>query len=380
MKKTTTGKTQKVLLLSVLAAILSLTHCGREQPWKPGQPLAKEKIKIGVIHPNETTEVSEYDYAHYMGTVHMQRDLELWEDQIIRKINVFDADAVAAENAMRDCIAEGANIILAPSWGYMDTCEKLSVQYPSVVFAHGLGHKYNSANFTNFSGRAYQARYLSGIVAGMKTRTNKLGYVAAMGKDSSEVSAGLNAFALGVESVNPAARVHVKVTYSWIDRMGETEAANALIARGCDVITAHVNTPSAQIAAQKAGVWAIGFNTDMRKDAPRAVITSVVLNWGVYYTYLVRSVMNGSFTTRPYFGGIAEAMVSITPLSEELAPPGAKEAVEAVRQRMMSGEFNVFDGELKTNDGQTVGTEGATLPDSEIIGGIHWYYRNVVES
>jgi basic membrane protein A len=309
----------------------------------------------------------------------MQRSLGLGEDQIIRRLNVFDGDGAAAEAAIRDCIGAGANIIIAASWGYMDVCEKLAGEFPGVVFAHATGYKHNDTNFTNYAGRLYQARYLSGIVAGLKTRTGKIGYVAAMGKDNSEVTGGINAFAIGVEEVNPDARVHVRLTYSWFDPMGETVAAERLIASGCDVIAQHCNTPSPVIAAEKAGVWGIGFNSDMGKDAPGAVLTSVVIHWGVFYTQLVESVINGSFRSSPHFYGLAEGVADISPLSEAYAAPGTAEALEAARDRIIRGGFNVFDGPLETNDGRITGEEGKTLSDGEILGGIDWYYRTVVE-
>jgi basic membrane protein A len=261
----------------------------------------------------------------------------------------------------------------------MDVCEKLSGEFPQVIFANATGYKYNATNFTNYSGRLYQARYLSGIAAGLKTKTNKIAYVAAMGKDNSEVSGGINAFALGVERVNPDARIFVKVTYSWFDPMGEAEAAKALIVLGCDVIAQHCNTAYPQLAAQDAGVWGIGFNGDMSSYAPRAVLTSVVIRWGVYYSRLVQSVIDGSFTTAPYFGGIVEGMVDITELTPELASPEMNGAIAQARRIMTGGSFNVFDGEMKTNDNRIIGEKGSTLADSEIIGNINWYYHTVIE-
>jgi basic membrane protein A len=385
MKKGTAGFLA-VFFLAVLA--------GCEKTWSPGKPLKKELVKIGIIHPNEINETSPtslYDWVHYAGMLEMQRELNLSADQIIRRVNVFEEDPAEVEAVIRECIGEGANIIIAPSWGYMETCEKLAAEFPFVVFAQATGYKYNDTNFTNYSGRSYQARYLSGIVAGMKTQTNKIGYVAAMGKDNSEVTGGINAFALGVERVNPGARVFVRVTYSWFDPLGEDEAAKALIARGCDVIAQHTNTAIPQLAAQNAGVWGIGYNGDMSAYAPKAVLTSVVLRWGAYYSHLVKSVINGSFTTTPYFGGIAEGLVDITPIVPEFATPGMEDAVEEARrsmnggtydgmyERTFNGAFNVFDGELETNDGRVIGVKGKTLPDRVIIGDIHWYYRNVVE-
>jgi basic membrane protein A len=370
-------KTQAGLMVILFLAVLG--GCEKKAPWTPGKPLEKELVRVGIIHPNEINESSLYDWAHYAGTVEMERELGLEEHQIIRRANVFEEDQAETEAVIRECISEGANIIIAPSWGYMETCEKLAAEFPSVVFAHATGYKYNRTNFTNYSGRVYQSRYLSGIVAGMKTQTNRIGYVAAMGKDNSEVTGGINAFALGVESVNPRAQVHVRVTYSWFDPMGEANAARELMALGCDVIAQHTNTLAPQIAAQNAGLWGIGYNVDMSVYAPGAVLTSVILRWGVYYSHLVQSVIDGTFTTEPYFGGIAEGMVDIAPLSPEFTTPEMAAAVAAARRAISGGGFNVFDGELETNEGGVIGTEGGTLPDSEIIGNIHWYYRNVVE-
>ena len=369
-----------LIFLPVLTSIgYTLAGCRQESAWKPGKPLPKEKIKIGVIHPNKIDSNSIYDYAHYSGTVEMQQKIGLKDSQIIRKVNVFDGDRATAKVAMRDCIKEGANVIIAASWGYMDPCEKLAREFPSVIFAHATGTKHNNSNFTNYTTRNYHARYLSGIVAGLRTKTNKIGFVAAWGKENSEVTSGINAFAIGVERVNRHASIHVQITYSWYDPMGETNAANALIAAGCDVIAAHCNTPSPQITAQKAGLWAIGYNSDMSADAPNAVITSVVLNWGALYTKLVESIINGTFSPEPHYYGLAEEAVDITPLSEKLAAPGTNVQIEKEKLRIIKGDFNVFDGVLKTNDGRTVGEAGKTLTDETILSGINWYYHNVTE-
>jgi basic membrane protein A len=365
--------------MSVLI-LIAHTGCGGGKAWQPGQPLAKEKIKIGVLYISDPrSEHSGYSYAHARGIEEMRQTLDLAESQILNVYNLPDMNAFEIESAMRDCIAQGVNVIIASSWGYMDTCEKLAAEFPGVVFASGSGNKFNQTNFTSYFGRIYQARYLSGIAAGRKTRTGKIGYVAAQGKDNSEVTGGINAFALGVERENPGARIYVKVTHSWFDPMGETDAARALIAAGCDVIAQHCDTSQPQIEAEKAGVWGIGYNSDMSAEAPRAALCSVVWHWGVYYTRLAQSIINGTFTTALYFGGLADDVVGLTPLAPDLAAPGTAEAVETERERIKSGAFNVFEGELKTNDGRTVGAAGAALPDSEITGGINWYYHTVTD-
>ena len=177
--------------------------------------VAKEDLKVGVIHIGNPADGSGYSYTHDQGIVAMQKAVGLEDDQIIRKNNVADDDQTAIETAMRECVEEGCQIIFATSWGYMDVMEQMAEEYPDIYFCHGTGYKSNGKNFTNYFGRIYQARYLSGIVAGLKTKTNKIGYVSAMGTDNSECTGGVDAFAIGVESVNKAAKIKVAVTNSW---------------------------------------------------------------------------------------------------------------------------------------------------------------------
>jgi basic membrane protein A len=369
------------LHLLTLAVILTfvLPSCKKEV-WKPGIPLAKENIKVGVLHITDPfSESSGYAFAHQQGVDEMKRKLGLKESQVLYKINIDDVDTLHIESSMRELIAEGANIIFATSWGYMATCEKLAQDFPSVVFAHATGYKYNDTNFTNYFGRVYEARYLSGIVAGLQTETNKIGYVAAWGTENSEVSQGINSFALGVEKVNPQAHIYVKITYSWFDPMGEMDAARALIAADCDVIAQHCDTPNPQIEAEREGVLGIGYNTDMISEAPQAVLTSVLLNWGAYYTALAQSIIDGTFTTAPYFGSLKDGMVSLSPLNTHIGyNPEIHTILNEERLRIEDGGFDVFTGVMETNDGRRIGKAGEKFSDETIRNGINWHYRNVV--
>lgn len=339
-------------------------------------PIAKEDIKVGVIHIGNPADGAGYTYAHDQGIVAMQAELGLSDAQIIRKNNVSDTDSVAIRTAIEECIEEGCNIVFGTSWGYMDTMEEMAEEYPDIIFSHCSGYKSNGKNFNNYFGRIYQARYLAGIAAGLKTKTNKIGYVAAMGIDNAEVTGGLDAFAMGLESVNPDAKVYVKVTNSWFDPTLEQQAAEALLDLGCDVIGQHADTTAPQLAAEARNVWGCGYNSDMTKDAPKAHLTAPVWNWGAYYTAAVKSVIDGTWTGENYYGGMAEGLVDISPLSENVAE-GTVAAIEEARQRILDG-FNVFEGEIYDNEGNQVCAEGEKLSDADITGNINWYYRNVV--
>ena len=332
---------------------------------------------MGVIHLSDPAEGSGYTYTHDQGIIGMQQNLGLRDDQIVRKISVDDTDAAAVETAITECVEEGCNIIFATSWGYMDTCEALAEEFPDVIFSHGTGYKSNGTNFNNYFGRIYQARYLSGIIAGMKTETNKIGYVAAMGQENGEVTSGCNAFAMGVASVNPDAQVYVSVTNSWFNPEGEKQAAERLIAEGCDVIGQHCDTPNPQTAAEEHGVWGVGYNSDMTKDAPGATLTSVMWDWSVYYTKAVQNVIDGTWVAGEkvdnYFGDMADGLVTLGEFNSDLVTDEMIAKVEEVKAQIVSGEWDVFDGktEIMDNEGNAHTLEGADY------GSCNWYYENV---
>ena len=337
--------------------------------------ISKDDMKVGVLYISDPSEGSGYSYTHDLGIQGMQENLGLSSDQIERKI-VDDSDAAATEKAIKECIDDGCRIIFTTSWGYMETTSEMAEQYPDVYFSHGTGYLSNGKNFNNYFGRIYQARYLSGIVAGMNTKSNKIGYVAAQDSSNSEVTGGIDAFAIGVESVNPDAKIYVVVTNSWYDPDKEKAASEQLLDMGCDVMAQHCDTAYPQTLAQDHGVYGIGYNSDMSKETPDSCLTSVIWNWSAYYTSAVKSVMNGTWDGSNYYGGMAEGLVGITNLAG-FAADGTQEKVDKATAAILSGENNVFDGVLETNTGDTIGSEGSTLDDATITGGINWYYRNV---
>lgn len=338
--------------------------------------IAKEDIKVGVLYISDPAEGSGYSYTHDLGIQGMQENLGLSSDQIVRKI-VDDSDAQATEASIRECIDEGCNIIFSTSWGYMETTAAMAEEYPDIYFSHGTGYMSNGKNFNNYFGRIYQARYLSGIVAGMNTKSNLIGYVAAQDSSNSEVTGGIDAFAIGVASVNPDAKINVIITNSWYDPEKEEAASRQLLDMGCDVMAQHCDTAYPQTLAQERGVYGIGYNSDMSKETPDSCLTSVIWNWSAYYTSAVKSIIDGSWDGSNYYGGMAEGLVGITNLAS-FAAEGTQEKVDEATAAILSGQSNVFDGVMTTNTGETIGQEGSTLDDATITGGINWYYHNVV--
>ena len=346
-------------------------------------------VKVGVIHIGDPADGSGYSYTHDIGIVEMQNNLGLDDSQIVRKINISDGDTAATKTAIEECIAEGCNIIFGTSYGYMDTMEALAAEYPEVYFSHGTGYKSNETNFNNYFGRIYQARYLAGIAAGLKTTTDKVGYVAAYGTELAETCSGINAFALGVQAVNPDAVVYVKTLSSWFDPANETAYAEALIELGCDVIAQHCDTANPQVVAQNAGVFGCGYNSDMTAQAPAAHLVAPIFNWGVYYTAAVEAVQNGTWEELGnYYEGINTGLVGVSPVSANCAE-NTQKYIDAVTELMKSGEWDVFSGVALSfdADGNVVKTEsplldntGAAVPavdDATITGSMNYFVKGV---
>ena len=389
------GKVFQKLVLTLSAAFL-LTGCNAVKTGSPDDyatnkgyekseddtaqkgegGISKDQIKVGVLYLSDPDEGSGYSYTHDLGVMGMQKNLLLSDDQIERKI-VDDTDEDGTKKAIEECVSDGCNIIFTTSWGYMQVTADMAEKYPDVYFSHGTGYMSNGKNFNNYFGRIHQARYLSGIVAGMNTKNNKIGYVAAQDSSNAEVTGGIDAFAIGVESVNPKAKIYVDVTNSWYDEKKEKKASERLLSMGCDVMTQHCDTSYPQTLAQEKGVYGIGYNSDMSKETPKSCLTSVIWNWSAYYTAAVKSVIDGTWDGSNYYGGMAEGLVEITDLAS-FAADGTQQKVDEATAEILSGQNNVFDGVLETNTGKKIGQKGKTLDDATITGKINWYYRNVV--
>lgn len=351
--------------------------------------ISKDDIKVGVIHIGDPADGSGYSYTHDLGIQGMQANLGLKDEQIVRKINISDSDTAATKTAIEDCIAEGCNIVFTTSYGYMDTTEALAVENPNVYFSHGTGYKSNETNFNNYFGRIYQARYLAGIAAGLKTESDKIGYVAAYGTELAETCSGINAFALGVQSVNPDATVYVKTLSSWYDPANETAYAEALIEMGCDVIAQHCDTANPQVAAQNAGVYGCGYNSDMTAQAPDAHLVAPIWHWDVYYTAAVQAVIDGTWAEfGNYYAGIEVGLVGISEISKN-CDEKTQSYIDAVTELMKSGEWDVFSGValsfdengnvVKTDSPLTDNTGAAVAPvdDATITGTMNYFVKGV---
>lgn len=342
---------RKVLaLVMAAAAVLSAGSCGA----RPSGTETSE-FKVGAIYISSRDEATGYTFAHHRGITAAMEELGMDVDAQLAIMDNIPEEYDAVSAAIETLVKENCRVIFGISFGYMQPMADMAAVYPEVVFSHGTGYQKNDANFNNYFGRIYQARYLTGVAAGLKsleTGSDSIGYVSAFGTGYAETCSGINSFALGVQAANPDAVVYVKELGNWADEEKETACAQELIQDyGCTVVAQHCDSARPQIAAEQAGVFGCGYNSDMSGDAPHAHLTAAVWNWKVYYRTAIETAMTcgdasgfvGAMGGAVYYGGLKEGIVDISPLSGSCAP-GTQEAVDRVRELIVSGEWDVFSG------------------------------------
>ena len=350
---------KKILaLVLALVMVFGLVACGGEtgtnNEGTNNEGTANADFKVGAIYINSKSDTAGYTFAHHTGITTAMKELGMDVDkQLVIVDNVLEDDQ-QVKDAVDTLVGEGADIIFGISFGYLYAMEEKAKEYPDVVFSHGTGFLANDTNFNNYFGRIYQARYLAGLAAGLKSLeigNNNVGYVAAHTTDYAETASGINGFALGVQAANPNAKIYVKNLNNWADEVNEKAYAEELIKSfGCGVVSQHCDSAQPQKAAQALNAFGCGYNSDMTADAPKAHLTAAIWNWNVYYATAIKAAMAGEASKfvenmggNAYYGGLKEGFVDVSPLTENCAK-GTDKAIETVKAMMVNGEWDVFTG------------------------------------
>jgi len=268
-----------------------------------------------------------------------------------------------AERVIRDLASTGHKLIFTPSFGYMEPTLKVAKEFPEVRFESITGYK-TAPNVATANARYYEGRYLAGIAAGRMTKTHVAGYVA--GFAIPEVLQGINAFTLGMRSVDPKAQVKVVWLNAWFDPPKERDAAMALFNQEVDVIAFHTGSTAVMAAAQQRGKLAIAYHSDMRQAAPDAQLLAVTHHWGDYYRRRTQAVLDGSWKSGNLWGGVREGMVRV----EHFGPRVPKAVQQEVLQRqrdIAAGRLRPFAGPIVDNEGRHVLTKGQDMTDDQIL-------------
>lgn len=358
--------------LSIIAGvilILILVGIATIRSKQEDTDITKNQTKVGFIL-NHVMDDESWGQSHYEGMEKSKKELNL---------QIYYREEVPVDercmDVMEKLIEEGCKVIICNSFEYGEYELQVAQKYPDICFFHATGIK-EAKNLSTYFGRIYQMRYLCGIVAGLQTRTNEIGYVAAF--DISEVNRGINAFALGVRSVNPKAKVYVRFCDSWMDD-DVTRAASCELfdSHNIDVMTVHTDSLVAYEEACKRDIWVIGYNKDNSEKYPEHFLTAAVWKWENFYTPRIREVLQDKFVGKHYWEGVESGMVALAPFTNNVKE-GIAQKVEKEKEKLSNGTFDVFYGPVYDNQGQLRIQDGESMTDEAMLNDFDWYVEGVV--
>jgi basic membrane protein A and related proteins len=326
----------------------------------PSHAQNSEPLKVGFVYVAPLTEAG-WVRQHEEGRQAVQSAFgERVKTSFVENV----AEGPDAERVIRDLAATGHKLIFTPSFGYMEPTLKVAKDFPGVKFESITGYK-TAPNVAVANARYYEGRYLAGIAAGRMSKTHLVGYVA--GFPIPEVLQGINAFTLGMRSVDPNAQVKVVWLNTWFDPGKERDAAMALMDQGADVLAFHTASTAVMAAAQERGKLAIAYHSDMRKVAPDAQVVAVTHQWGDYYRQRTQAVLDGTWKTGSVWGGVKEGMIRVGYFGSKV-PKSVQDEVLARQKDIAAGKLRPFAGPITDNEGKAVIAKGQALTDEQILG------------
>jgi basic membrane protein A len=389
-------------VLMVLSLCTAFVACGKDEKGsdegEAQEPVAENDLKVGAILVGDENEG--YTQAHMDGIKAAAKACGLKDEQIIWKKNIKEDET--CYDAAIDLVHQGCQIIFANSFGHEDYMIQAARENPDVLFCHATGQ--NAAkqegvnNIFNYFTGIYEARYVSGIVAGMKLKElmdegkvtdPHIGYVGAY--PYAEVVSGYTGFFLGIKSIVPTAHMDVQYTNSWFNITAESEAAKALIERGCIIIGQHADSTGAPATCEEyltkknTTVYSVGYNVDMLANAPTAALTSPTNEWVEYYTYAIGAVLKGEKFDTNWAKGFADDAVAVTKLGPSCAP-GTQEKVDELIAAFKAGKLNVFDtntftvGGVKVEEAFATDTDGDWVNDADNAVFDGYYHESYFQS
>ncbi len=368
----------KLAALSAAMATAALVGCGKTEAPAPAPAAAPpvaapapkaEPLKAAWVYVGPVGDAG-WTFAHDLGRKAVEAKFgDKVKTTFVEKV----PEGADAERVIRDLASQGNKIIFATSFGYMEPMLKVAKDFPDVKFEHATGYK-TADNMRVYDARFYQDSYLAGMIAGKMTKTNTLGFVGSF--PIAEVLRNINAYTLGAQSVNPKVKTKVVWVNTWFDPPKESEAAQALINGGADVLLQNTDSTAVLQTAEKAGKYAFGWDSDMSAFAPKAHLASAVVDWSGYYTKSIDDVMNktwkGGIVTR---WGVEEGQNDLVKMAD-FVPADVKTAVNDVKAKMKAGAFDPFTGPIVDNTGKERLAKDAKS-DDDWKGKVDFYVKGV---
>ena len=324
---------------------------------------ANDEFKVGFIFLHD--ENSTYDLNFINAAKEAQRQLGLSDSQILFRTGVEEGNECYTTCA--ELVDLGCDIIFADSFGHESYMLKAAKEFPDVQFCHATGtqaHTSGTANYHNAFASIYEGRYLAGVAAGMKLKElgeTKMGYVGAF--PYAEVVSGFTSFYLGAKSVCADVTMEVSYTNSWYDYDAEKQTAQALIAKGCKLISQHADSMGAPSACEDAGVPNVSYNGSTVANCPNTFIVSSRIDWSPYFVYAISAAQKNEAIDTDWTGTIATGSVQLSEINSKAAAAGTEEKLKAVMDQLKAGTLHVFDTANFTVGGKTLSSYLADVDD-----------------
>ena len=325
-----------------------------------------EKVKACWIYVGSIGDFG-WSYQHDQGRQAVEKELGDKVETVYVE-NVAEADS---ERTIERLARDGCAIIFTTSFGYMEPTLKVAKKFPDVKFEHATGFK-TADNVTTYNAKFHEGRYVIGQIAAKMSKTGVAGYIVSF--PIPEVVAGINAFMLGAQSINPDFKVKIVWVNSWYDPGKEADAAKVLFSQGADIIVQHTDSTAPLQVAEEQGKQGFGQASDMIKFAPKAQLTAIVDNWAPYYIRRVNDVLNGTWKSQSSWDGMAEGTVNIAPFTN--MPDDVAKMATDTSDAIKTGKVFPFTGPITKQDGSVVGEAGKSLADGDILG-MNWYVKGV---
>jgi basic membrane lipoprotein Med (substrate-binding protein (PBP1-ABC) superfamily) len=329
------------------------------------------RLQVGFLTVGPTSDFG-FNYQHNQGRLTLEAMLRDRVDTVLAENIPENADAERVMQRMSD---EGANLIFATSYGYLDSTLRVAQKKPNVIFMHCLGTQ-QAANVGTYSAALWEPAYVGGMAAAMTAKgKRKFGFVTSY--PIPPVFWIINAFTLGAQSVDKEITVETVFTNSWNNPAAETEAVRSLVAnKNVAVVYVLVDSPIAGVqTAERAGIYSLAQHADLSSFAPKGWITGSIWGWGKLYVDIAERVMNKTWTNQHVSGGFKEGYVSLAPFGPAVDSAAQKSAREMV-DKISSQKFQVFTGPLYDVEGRERVPAGKALTTEDILK-LDWVVRGV---
>ena len=387
------GKTiSKIVMILVIAfTLIAAVGCKKED--KAAAASDEKKIKAGFVYVGPVGDYG-WSHAHNVGKEFAEKKYPWLETVYVESV----AEADSARIIDRLVQEEKADIVFTTSFGYMDDTIAAGEKYPDTKFMHCSGFK-QSENVGTYFGDLYQMYYLNGLMAGALSKSNKIGYVAAF--PIPELYRHINAFAMGIKEVNPDAKVYVKWIYAWYGPDKAREAAEALIAEGCDTLAFTEDTPAVievgQEHTEKGNqIYTFSHYSPMQQYGEDSVVSGQLADWGVMYDKILKDLHDGNWNKDLLWlynkkavdlGGtfdekinskFVDDLAGIKTNSKDFGEISVLDLVEKRLKQMEKSpeEFDPYTGPIYDNEGNLQVAEGVRADVGHIMS-IMYYADNV---